>query len=288
MDNQLQNAIKLAQAGKFSEAKSLLEELLKDSPDNTEILYNLGMCYTELGNPDRAIETLKKGLNNATGLANLNVALGFAYSKKDMVDEAINQFEEALKIEPENSYALRNLGGLLAKKGDFDESVDLLINSLIKHPDDMRTTYGLGLAYFHTKQLQEADIQFKTVIKNSDESVLIEQAKDFRRKIAELNLKSDGFRMDAMFYCLGALNYFNGKTVQEIQKVAFEIGIKGQSGLDVNNPDTKYTLNTMKGEFTGLQLVCYMFVGFKSFAPEQDVGMDFSEEYRMAQEFYKE
>jgi hypothetical protein len=94
--------------------------------------------------------------------------------------------------------------------------------------------------------------------------------------------------MDAMFYCLGALNYFNGKTVQEIQKVAFEIGIKGQSGLDVNNPDTKYTLNTMKGEFTGLQLVCYMFVGFKSFAPEQDVGMDFSEEYRMAQEFYKE
>jgi tetratricopeptide (TPR) repeat protein len=78
MNIKLQNAIKLAQESKFSEAKELLEKLLKDSPDNAEILYNHGMCYSELGNPDKAIETLKKREINALGFANLNVALGFA------------------------------------------------------------------------------------------------------------------------------------------------------------------------------------------------------------------
>ena len=177
---------------------------------------------------------------------------------------------------------------MLAKKGNYEDAIDVLIKSLMKHPDDMRTTYGLGLAYFHTKKLNEADEQFKIVLKNSDDNYLVSEAKDFRRNIAELNLKSGGLRMDAMFYCLGAMQYFNGMPVQDIQKVAFEIGMMGQNGLAVNNPSKKYTLNTMSGEFTGLQLVCYMYVGFKSFAPEQDVGMDFSEEYRMAKQFHKE
>ena len=78
MDIKLQNAIKLAQDSKFLEAIELLEELLKENLDNPEILYNLGMCYSELGNPDKAIETLKKREINALGFANLNVALGFA------------------------------------------------------------------------------------------------------------------------------------------------------------------------------------------------------------------
>jgi hypothetical protein len=56
--------------------------------------------------------------------------------------------------------------------------------------------------------------------------------------------------------------------------------------LDVLNPDIKYSLKSMKGEFTGLQLVSYMYVGFKIFAPEVDVGMDFSEEHKTANELF--
>jgi hypothetical protein len=42
----------------------------------------------------------------------------------------------------------------------------------------------------------------------------------------------------------------------------------------------------MSGEFTGLQLVSYMYVGFKIIKPEVDIGMDFSEEYKTAQELF--
>jgi len=284
----LKIAIELANEKKFDQARKLLEELAKEYPNDPDILYNLGMCYTELNDPKKAIEILIKGIVINPELVNSHVALGYAYTKMGDLEEAITHYKNALEIQPDNSYALRNLGGLLAKKKDYEGAIDILIKSLMKHPDDMRTTYGLGLAYFHTKQLNEADEQFKIVLKNSDDHYLVDEAKDFRRKIAELNLKSEGFRMDAMFYCLSAMEYFKGKTVEEIQKVAFEIGMKGQDGLAVNNPSKTYTINSMSGEFTGLQLVCYLYVGFKSFASDQETGMDFSEEYRMAQQFYQE
>jgi hypothetical protein len=109
-----------------------------------------------------------------------------------------------------------------------------------------------------------------------------ELAKDGLREIAVKNLKSKGFRADAVFYCLSAINYFKNKSVKEIQDISFEIGLKGRSGLDINDPQRKYQVIFMPGTFSGLQLVCYMYVGFKLIAPERDIGIDLSEEYMTA------
>lgn len=283
----LKKAIDLANKGKFTEALIILEKLFSIEPDDPEVLYNLGMCHTELGDPKKAIELLEKVSNRSPFFSNVYVALGFAYAKINKLDKAESNFRIALELDPNNPFASRNLGGLFGKKGEHEEAIDLFINALLQHPDDMRTVYGLGLAYFKTKKLDEADNQLKIVIKNSNDLNLLELAKDLRRKIAEINLKSDGFRIDAMFYCLGALEYFKNYKIKDVQKISFEIALKGQSGLDVNNPNKKYNLNSMAGEFSGLQLVCYMYVGFKTFAPEQDIGMDFSEEYNMAKKLFK-
>ncbi len=85
-----------------------------------------------------------------------------------------------------------------------------------------------------------------------------------------------------MFFCLAALQFFNDKTREQVKQVAFEIGDKGRQGLDINNPEKKYTLNSMDGSFTALQLVSYMFVGFKIIDPKLDIGLDLSEEYGQA------
>ena len=174
----LKKAIELANEKKFNQAKEMLEELAKEYPNDPDILYNLGMCYTELNNPEKAIEVLTKGIVIAPELVNSHVALGFAFTKLGDLIEAESHFRNALEIQPDNSYALRNLGGLLAKKKDYEGAIEFLIKSLMKHPDDMRTTYGLGLAYFHTKKLNEADEQFKIVISNSNDNYLIDHAKE--------------------------------------------------------------------------------------------------------------
>ena len=116
----------------------------------------------------------------------------------------------------------------------------------------------------------------------AESTKIAELAKELIRQIAEINLKAKGFRTDAMFYCLGALQFFAGKDSEEIREVAFEISFKGTQGLDINDPDKKYTLETMEGSFSGLQLVSYMYVGFQIIDSSQDVGIDLSAEYQAA------
>ena len=44
------------------EARVYLEELLRQDPDNPDLLYNLGLCYVDLSQPDRGIELLHRCL----------------------------------------------------------------------------------------------------------------------------------------------------------------------------------------------------------------------------------
>jgi tetratricopeptide (TPR) repeat protein len=53
-------AFMLIKANKLEGAKDVLEELLQSDPANKDILYNLGMCYTEQEEPEKAVKTLSE------------------------------------------------------------------------------------------------------------------------------------------------------------------------------------------------------------------------------------
>ncbi len=88
--------------------------------------------------------------------------------------------------------------------------------------------------------------------------------------------------MDAVMYCLGALERFEQMPPDDVKAVGVEIALLGQRGLDINDPDVTYRLQTISGEFTGLHLMSLMFVAFVQIFPLQDIGFDLSEEYAAA------
>jgi hypothetical protein len=118
-------------------------------------------------------------------------------------------------------------------------------------------------------------------------SNLKELAKNGLRELATATLKSKGFRIDSVMYMLSALKLFQKESASRVKEIAFEIALKGRGGLDINNPDKKYQINSLSGDFTGLQLVSYMYVGFKKIAPDQDIGIDLSQEYNMALKLFE-
>ncbi len=72
----------------------------------------------------------------------------------------------------------------------------------------------------------------------------------------------------AVMYLIGALRRFAGLTKTRIREIAFEIAVLGRSGLDYASPAQQYSLNSLPGEtFSGLQLMCLMYVGFKRVEP---------------------
>ena len=60
METKKEKVIRLLNSKRLAEAKELLEEMIISSPEDTFVLYNLGMCYSELGNYQASIETLEK------------------------------------------------------------------------------------------------------------------------------------------------------------------------------------------------------------------------------------
>ena len=285
--NTIEEGVRLAKSGRFDEAKSVFESSLLEDPRNPEVLYNLGMCFTELGQPDKAIVVLKKSIEYNPTHSNSFVALGYAYSKTNDSESARKYFLDALRLDPDNSYAMRNLGGLFGKNGDADKSLYYLQKSFLLNPHDPITLYGLGHSYQQLKDNQKADQYYHKVLEMEPPGYLKELAETGLREIAVTTLKSKGFRMDAVMYMLSALKLFQEEGEDRVREISFEIAMKGSSGLDINNPDKRYSINSLPGEFTGLRLVSYMYAGFKKIAPGQDIGIDLSKEYDMAMKLFE-
>ena len=69
---------------------------------------------------------------------------------------------------------------------------------------------------------------------------------------------SGGLRPDAVMYCLDGLQKFRDLGDTKTRAIVYEISMLGRSGLDINDPSKKYSLRSLPGTFSGLQLVALM------------------------------
>ena len=271
---------------KLEDAMFILEDLAFRSPNDPNVLYNLGMCYSDLGYLDSAIHTLKRCVKIVPLYSNAYVALGVAYGWQGKQKEAVIQFRKGIELDKNNSYAYRNLASILGKNGDNFNALKYLKLAYDIDAFDPHTLYGLGLMYQILEDEVNATVFYKKLVKLGTPQELVDIAKDSLRNIAVRIVKEKGFRTDAMFYCLSALEKFEKMKKEDIQKIAFEIGIKGTEGIDINNSSKIYNLKSMQGDFSGLQLLSYMYVGFKIIVPEQNIGLDLSREYIAAKQMF--
>ncbi|MEI6310049.1 MAG: hypothetical protein WCP58_10465 [bacterium] len=115
---------------------------------------------------------------------------------------------------------------------------------------------------------------------------ILELAKSMQRTMAAEAFHSSGFRLDAVFYCYDALQKYAKLSPEEVREIAFEIGMKGRLGLDLNDPQRTYRINSLPGEFTGLHLLCLLYAGFQQIDPSVDIGFDLKAEYDAAQRLF--
>ena len=91
-----------------------------------------------------------------------------------------------------------------------------------------------------------------------------------------------GLRPDVIYYIADALSNFQREGIERTKQITSEIAILGMNGLDINDPTQKYTLRSLPGNFSGLELLALMYTGFKKTDPGVDAGIDFGKEYDAA------
>ena len=70
--------------------------------------------------------------------------------------------------------------------------------------------------------------------------------------------------------------------MRDVERMTFEVGMLGRAGSDVNDPARRYTLRSLPGERSGLDLVCTMYAGMKTIAPEAHAGFDLAADFALS------
>jgi tetratricopeptide (TPR) repeat protein len=102
-NNNYDNALRLIEARRFSEAEKLLREAVRLAPAYGPGLHSLGTLLLDRGSPERAVDILKR----ATEANPLNAAswfsLGTAYFKSGKLSDALEAAKRAVVLNDENS-----------------------------------------------------------------------------------------------------------------------------------------------------------------------------------------
>jgi hypothetical protein len=130
---------------------------------------------------------------------------------------------------------------------------------------------------------KNADGHYQRVLHIDPTSQPAEMARQGLSRISERSFRETAdVRSDALAFCLDAMMRFRQMPRERVQQITFEIAMLGTKGINPNNSDELYSLKTLPGSFSGLQLLCLEYVGFKILDPSVDIGFDLSKEYAQA------
>jgi len=120
---------------------------VEKNPEETQLLYQLGVLYEKLDNRQAAVETMKKILllDDAHSDALNFLAYDQAESGVDL-ELALSRAQKALAIKP-SGYIVDTLGWIYFKMGNYSESREQLEQATELHPDDAIIQEHLGDLY---------------------------------------------------------------------------------------------------------------------------------------------
>lgn len=86
----------------------------------------------------------KELLNDFPDLAAARVLLGTVYGRQNRHSDAIESFETAISLEPQNAEALNNLAVIYRQIGRTDDALEHVNKALAQEPDNPEILYNLG------------------------------------------------------------------------------------------------------------------------------------------------
>lgn len=288
-DNLKRHALALLKEGAAAQARPIIETLLKRGKPDSDLALNYAMALSDLGLAQDAVGLLERLAQAEPGNASAWNALGVAYWKLERLDEAGKALERAYALAPEDGHVLKNHGALLLKRSVSDAR-PILAKAAELLPNDQSALYNLGLCLHRTGDFEKAFGVLRRAVDVSPYSALAETCRELLSQWSMENLRQEapaGVKMDAVMYCLAALRGFAGMDEARRKSITAEIALLGRDGLDIAGSDKKYSLRTMPGKFSGLELLAWMYAGMKQLAPGADPGIDLGREYDLAMDLFK-
>jgi tetratricopeptide (TPR) repeat protein/predicted Ser/Thr protein kinase len=192
-----QSALLLLHADKAEEALPIIELLVDTEPTNAHLLSLRGNIRARLGYLEEALADYRKSVELDPAESSAFLALGWRHYEARRYAEALAQYDEGLKHQPQNIELLEARGACLVELGRLEEAeavmdrvvsardeVDAYANrgavrsrrgrhaealedfrhALRLAPGDGNASFSLGLHYYRTEQYEEAEQAIRQAI----------------------------------------------------------------------------------------------------------------------------
>jgi len=151
--------------GAYSKGIELAKKLAEGAPDNAQVWNLLGLAYFRSQNPVEAEKCLRKAidLDKKLGMAWVNIAKLFSAQNK--YEMALQAYQNASYIEPQNAGVLNAIGGVLLEMRRFDEAEKFCVQAIKYDPDFAEPYQNLGIVLYRKNKRGAAKQAFEKVAK---------------------------------------------------------------------------------------------------------------------------
>lgn len=136
------------------------EKLLEFDVDAARIYYELGHLYLKKEDKINSISAFKLALERDLDNPFYNNSLAYAYSKAELYDDAIEHYQKAIAINPDNEWTAivcQALGAIYAEsKGNIEAAVATFQAGIILDPNNYDLVIALGDVYMAEYDLDKA------------------------------------------------------------------------------------------------------------------------------------
>jgi len=160
----LEQANEFYKEGRYETALLLYEQFLGKNRDAYQVILNIGDCYRENGELDKAIESYNKVVTQAKSDPNMGktmeakalAGIGVCHLKQDNLEEAKKVFKQSIEAAPEDEVLAYNVGEICFSNQQIDEAAQYFeLASQIK-PDWPDPYLKLGYVYLNKGNMEKA------------------------------------------------------------------------------------------------------------------------------------
>ncbi len=192
-----EEANRLALEGRFGEALTLYQGILKKYPEVYQVQLNAGLCQLQLGKVDEAKAYFQTTLeliagndgnferdHGASGKA--MIGLGEAEMRSGDLLAAMDHFRQAFDLSPNDETVAYNIGEILFAGQRVDEAIGYFELALRIKKDWTRPLFRLGLAYLNKGDYDAALGFLNRFIETDPANPLVPQARGMIESIQKL------------------------------------------------------------------------------------------------------
>jgi tetratricopeptide (TPR) repeat protein len=154
-------SVVLYRLGQREEALKAVREAIELNPDNTNYYCNLGEMERQAKHLDVAISMLNKAIKLDPKCVQAHNNIGIVYYDRRQFSKALESYRKAISIDPNYAEAYNNLGNALRASGRPQEAIAEYENA-IDHRENYAEAYNnMGVMLRELHKFEEAELAFR-------------------------------------------------------------------------------------------------------------------------------